>query len=288
MIQCFGTPKVWHFCSLLTFTATSRCKSNKTHELTVRKDSLNHWGLHNDAFKWLFGWFLGFEAEGADWGLQAGRRYPHTLNLSGWPGSPVSWISLKLWDWKWERRKQAGSSFHNVSCRFCCFISSCLRDVNEIQEETVLRIVLPLCIVISAFRRHCWRFLGMWLCSNTCEHHSLANVLIGSWEQRANQIALVSQGLSLLMRCSPLLGSVGSWPVCCHRDIIVAHSPFLWWSSERLMKADVTAGLGWVQPENCGKQEERWERKVDLFEGVPECRPSSAAGLCVTEGVSRP
>lgn len=69
------------------------------------------------------------------------------------------------------------------------------------------------------------------------------------------------------MRCSPLLGSVGSWPVCCHRDIIVAHSPFLWWSSERLMKADVTAGSGWIQPENCGKQEERWERKVDLSEG---------------------
>lgn len=69
------------------------------------------------------------------------------------------------------------------------------------------------------------------------------------------------------MRCSPLLGSVGSWPVCCHRDIIVTHSPFLWWSSERLMKADVTAGSGWIQPETCGKQEERWERKGDLFEG---------------------
>lgn len=52
------------------------------------------------------------------------------------------------------------------------------------------------------------------------------------------------------MRYSPLLGSAGSWPVRCHRDIIVTHSPFLWWSSERLMKADVTAGSGWIQPEN--------------------------------------
>lgn len=41
-IQCFGTPKVWHFCSLLTFTATSR-KSNETRELIVgKKESLNH------------------------------------------------------------------------------------------------------------------------------------------------------------------------------------------------------------------------------------------------------
>lgn len=52
------------------------------------------------------------------------------------------------------------------------------------------------------------------------------------------------------MRYSPLLGSVGSWPVRCHRDIIVTHSRFLWWSSERLMKADVTAGQSWIQLEN--------------------------------------